>query len=403
MAINQNIFQVIDKVLPRGLAQFQNNLMFLNIANNDYEQEFNNTTGTTIRIRKPMNYLVREGSIATPQPIDERADVFVVADQIGVDISVSSIEEALKLDNMYERVFEPAMENLANKVDMYCAAKLSSDVYNAVGNPGSGVSQFSPLTAARQLLLKQGVVDPNFCVMNMDDSESVKVSLQNTYNTPLNIDVSQRFMLGKGFGMNIMENQNVFAHTNGSFAGTPLIDGANQSGDTLSIKGFTANELVLKAGDIIYFDGTNPVYMLNKRSLVPVGVGASNLQKFIVKADVTSDSSGNASVDISPSIVLSGAYQNVNTSPADNQPVLLWGSASGTYTNNFIFPKSALSICSIQLPKNMGAAYSNTQKKGKVALRVNSAYDYYSDKDLIRIDALIGTHVFSEYCAKANG
>lgn len=90
----------------------------------------------------------------------------------------------------------------------------------------------------------------------------------------------------------------------GSAGGTPIVKGANQTGDILLIDGATASQTgYLKSGDYLQ-----------------VGAGATaSLHK--VLADVNSDSSGNVNIDIWPSI---------KTAPTDNSTVVL-SSAKGLF------------------------------------------------------------------------
>lgn len=81
----------------------------------------------------------------------------------------------------------------------------------------------------------------------------------------------------------------------GIATGTPLIDGAGQTGQTVNTKGWTANQTgILKAGD--WFQ---------------LGSGATTrLHK--VLADANSDAGGLAAIDIWPAL---------RASPADNDPI----------------------------------------------------------------------------------
>ena len=82
----------------------------------------------------------------------------------------------------------------------------------------------------------------------------------------------------------------------GSVPGTPLVDGASQTGDSLDLKGFTASQTgVLKAGDYIN-----------------LGTGA-NTHLHKVLADIDSDTAGNATVEIFP---------DLRESPTDSQSVI---------------------------------------------------------------------------------
>jgi len=85
--------------------------------------------------------------------------------------------------------------------------------------------------------------------------------------------------------------------TASSSAGTPLVKGANQAGNTLLIDGATASQTgYLKAGDYIQ-----------------LGTGTSSRLHMVV-ADANTDGSGNASLEIEPAL---------RTSPADNLAVIV--------------------------------------------------------------------------------
>lgn len=82
----------------------------------------------------------------------------------------------------------------------------------------------------------------------------------------------------------------------GVATGTPLVNGADQTGRTLITDGWTASTTgILKAGDFIQL-GTGTSTRLHK-----------------VLDDVDSDASGNATFDIAPKIV---------TAPSDNQAII---------------------------------------------------------------------------------
>jgi len=81
---------------------------------------------------------------------------------------------------------------------------------------------------------------------------------------------------------------------NGFAAGTPLVNGASQTGGTISIKGFSPNITgIMKAGDFLKFANRDKVYM--------------------VTADGNSDGSGNVTLDIFPDLFQSPAADSAVT------------------------------------------------------------------------------------------
>ena len=78
----------------------------------------------------------------------------------------------------------------------------------------------------------------------------------------------------------------------GAWAGSPVVDGAEQTGNTVQLKGFTPSQTeVAKAGDFVRFAGSYKTYQ--------------------VTADASSDGSGNAEIVLNAPLVASPADEAV--------------------------------------------------------------------------------------------
>jgi len=88
----------------------------------------------------------------------------------------------------------------------------------------------------------------------------------------------------------------VIGTTRGAGGGTPLVDGAAQTGRTVNTKGWPNSTAILKAGDFVIFAGHYKVYMLT--------------------ADASSDGSGDAALSLEPALF---------ASPADGAAVTVSG------------------------------------------------------------------------------
>lgn len=82
----------------------------------------------------------------------------------------------------------------------------------------------------------------------------------------------------------------------GSGAGTPLVNGASQTGRSVVTDGWSAGATILKAGDFVSFAGHSKIYMLT--------------------ADATSDGGGNVTLAIEPGLIESPA-ENAAITVAD--------------------------------------------------------------------------------------
>lgn len=81
----------------------------------------------------------------------------------------------------------------------------------------------------------------------------------------------------------------------GAAGGTPLVNGASQTGSSLVTDGWPASTAILKAGDYFHFD------VSGRRELK------------LVTADVSSNASGQATISFKPAI---------RVSPANNEPIV---------------------------------------------------------------------------------
>jgi hypothetical protein len=185
-------------------------------------------------------------------------------------------------------------------------------------------------------------------------------------------------------------DQNLAVHTVGALGGTPLVNGANQTGSTVSIDGGTASITgYLKKGDVIQFAG---VYAVNSMNYQSTGV----LQDFVVQADVDTNGSGQASVNIKPSIITSGTNQTVTAAPADNAAVTVFGHASA-YANlpspqGLIYNPDAFALVMVDLemPGGVWAAERIRNKALGIAVRFIKDYNVMTDQSPARVDILYG-------------
>lgn len=390
-----------DIILKEALMEFENNLSICKLARREYEDRFDVTTGETLRIRKPTRYIPRVGRNAVPQAIDQQFTSITVGDQIGVDVEVTSRELTLQLDDFNREVLNPAMVTLANKIDQLLY-DTSLDIYNYVGTAGTAPNTFAVIDQAGALLDSLGVQrDSNrFCLEKSFDAQATRSALYNTFNENFNKEIIMNGSMGNLAGFDMYSVQNIkrpvfalsssgVALANAAAAGTPLVNGASQSGSNLIADGFTAS-IVLKKGMVLTIDGVNAV---NPTSREDTG----QLARFVLTADATVDGSGNVTLPISPAIVLTGPYQNVTALPANNAPITL----NATHTKNIAFHREAFALCTLKLPAtNQNGVYQKNMRDNKgtgINIRMSRQYNIAQDVDLIRFDILPAVKCFPEY------
>jgi hypothetical protein len=208
-------------------------------------------------------------------------------------------------------------------------------------------------------------------------------------------DVSSRWQSGqfaeKALGIDRWKwSQNIATHTVGALGTTPLILGAGQTGNSIAIDGCTASVTgYFKAGDVVQFAGVRSVNIMTKQS-------TNRLADFVVTADVASDGSGLATIPIYPSIVTSGAYQNVTAAPANDAAVTTFGHASThaglTTPQGLLFHEDAFALvmADLPLPGNLWVAERISNKALGISVRFLKDYNIETDQSPARLDLLYG-------------
>ena len=113
-------------------------------------------------------------------------------------------------------------------------------------------------------------------------------------------------------------------------------------------------------------------------------------QQFTVLSAASSNGSGQATLTISPAIIIDGPYQTVSAAPADNAAITMVGTAATAYPQNIVMHKNALALvmCPLELPDGVEFKARETHKG--LSVRVVKQYDISADDDIIRLDVLYG-------------
>jgi hypothetical protein len=185
-------------------------------------------------------------------------------------------------------------------------------------------------------------------------------------------------------------DQNVRTQTVGPQGGTPAVNGAGQTGNSIVTNGWTASAAKrLSKGDIVTFAGSFAVNPQNKQS-----TGA--LRQFVVTADVFSDGAGNATIPIAGpgglGVVTAGPFQTVTASPTTTGAVTVQGAANTSSPRGLGFHKDAFALgcADLPLPGGVDMASRVSDKQLGMSIRLVRAYDINTDRFPCRLDILYG-------------
>lgn len=385
-----NTLLTTDMIADKALDILTQKLCFIPSINRSYDNSFAQTggkIGDTLHVRVPQHGVIRKGRVMDPSPLVDVTTPVVIAQQWGQDLNYSSAELALDIDEFAERYMDQRIADLAVGLDAYALQTIATAVPSQTGDPALGMADlFWPLMAGKLLTDQLAMGDRNMLLNTAANVQIVK-SLSGLFNSQEQI--SKQYVngsIGNAAGFNwktttVMPNQ-----TSGTFAGTPLINGAGQTGSSIVTDGWTASSAVLNAGDIIMFAGVNAVHAQTKQDL-------GYLQQFVVTANVVAAASGTTTIPVSPALQSSGANQNVTGSPADNAEITTVAAAGGTtYGLNLAYTKDIGTFVTADLPIPPRKDAARRVYDG-ISLRVISDFDTINDAFLTRVDVLFGSAI----------
>ena len=376
---------------------------FLGGVNRQYDDRFAQTgakIGTSLNIRMPPKYSVRTGATLSTQDHVERSTPLTVDSQYGVDVSFTSVELTMSMDDFSKRHIEPAMAQLAAKIEGDCMAdayKLIPNYTNATTNGlltykrfqqgGANITNnLGPLSQRTAVLSPDSIVEFGDAVKGLFHDES-RIS-----------ELYREGQMGRTGGFDVFENTLTPAHTTGSFAGTPLTDGTNQgtsattnvwvSQSDIQVDGATSNT-ALKAGDIITFSNVFDVHPETK-------VSTGKLKSFVVQSDVTFTTAANDyTVTIKPGLIYGSgnAFQNCELSggTTDGLTVTMVGAVSSAFGQDLQFHKDAFVFATADLEDvSKYGAWGARESMDGISMRLAKQYDITNDAVPCRIDVLFG-------------
>lgn len=369
-----------------------NNLVLAKSVNRDYDSDFGvkgAKTGQTINIRRPIRPHGRVGPVIDPNAVVESYTPLTFAGPIGVDYTFDSTEMKLSVDQFSNRFARPAMVTLGNQIEQQGFNTLLSGSGNTIGTPGVALTAASAAQAvldAAAILYDNGapIGDMNLTEINSPAFNALlSGNNQKLFNPQAEIGkIYRRGMMGEYGGADHVVSQLVSRHTNGTFAGTPLVNGAGQSGSSLVTDGWSAGDS-LNPGDSFTIAGVNAVNMATYTDL-------GRLQQFTVTAKSVT-AAGASVLSISPEINAGpGGNQNVTAVPADNAAITILGTTGQSFSQAIMFHKDALMMASVELDLPRGvvdASYQRDPETG-VGVRVVQDYDVRTDQWITRFDSM---------------
>lgn len=374
------------------LMRFKNNLGFSGAIAHTWDDKFavsGAKIGDTLRLRDPVRFVAVKSRVASPVDVIETAKTLTLNTQANVSFQFSSAELTLSIDAFRDRYLDSAAVALANQVDVDGLTMAYQSTANAIGTPGTPLTMLDAAWTAGQVLDENSApMDGKRTLVLSPKVQTIALkAAQGLFQSSTQVKQQyERGRMGVMGGFEWVMDQNCQVHTTGPLGGAPAVGAAGQTGSTLAVTGFTAAAAArLKKGDTFTLAS---VYAVNPVS----GAVSSDLQRFVVTADVSSDGAGAASIPIYPPITTTGANKTVSASPAGGTPLTILGTANQLAAQSIAFHQHAfvIGMAPLEVPKGAHYAASQQDPDTGVAIRCVSDYDVINDLFITRCDVLYG-------------
>jgi len=396
-----NNLLTISKITNEALMVLENELTFTSEVDRNYDDQFavvGGKIGNTVNVRKPGRFIGTTGPALNVEDFNETSVPVTLSTQFHVDTQFTTQDLALSLDMFSDRVLKPAVAAIANKIDRdgtLQAANNTANIVGTAGTPPTGLITY--LTAAAYLDSEGAPRDGRrSCIVEPFTSATIVDSLKGLFVPQEAIGEQYRKgLMGRdSAGMNWKMDQNVVAHTFGSFAGSATVNTSTAAGFLTS--GWAASSTItltltngvsLNQGDTFTIAGVYAVNPQNRQAY-----GSNKLRNFVVNQAV-SGSGGTIQVNVSPAVITAGQFQNVSIpSPASGQAVTFFNQSGTVSPQNIIMHRNAfcLAVADLELPEGVHFAGRASDKEIGLSMRVVRQYTINNDSIPTRLDVLYG-------------
>lgn len=385
-------------IAKEALTQLDNNLQMGNLVYRDYEAEFGPTKiGSSVTIRRPVQFTVSTGATIALQDVQEGSLTLAVDTQKHVAFDFLTTDLTLSIGDFSTRYIKPAMIQLANAIDGDLL-NLYKFVPNWVGTPGQTINSITDFNLGPQRLAERSVpMDGNLSgILTPADWYGLSGSLSGLYIENVASQALKGAKLPQLSGVDVYMDQNVKAHTVGTYAGTPLLTVTGGAGgadvtygaalttmtSALTVDGWSSSLLV--AGDVFTISSVFAVNHVTKATL-------DYLQPFVM-ISTASTSGSTLTMTVYPAVITSGPHQTVSASPADNATITVVGTTAVAYRQNMLFHRDAFALVTVPIvapPSNSGVAFSSQTYKG-LTVSYATQFDITNYRQIYRFDVLYG-------------
>ena len=365
-----------------ALAILHQKLNFVGSINRAYDNSFaidGARIGSALRIRLPNQYVIRSGPTLSPQPTLENQVTLNVTSQKGVDLSFSSTELTMNIDDFAKIILEPAMAVLAANIEAD-ALNMVASVWNQVNGQGAAQT-FRNILLARKMLRDNLAPTGEYMVrLNTQDNVDLVDSLKGLFQSSTNI--KEQYLdgvMGHTAGFEFAENTFLGTYTRGAESATYVLNGVPATGATAAV--VATGTGAGNQGDVFTVAG---VFRVHPETKASTGV----LQQFVLTAAYAG---GAGTISFAPAMNYAvNGVQNVSAAPATNAALTFAGTVSTASGLSIAYAKDAFTFATADLIVPSGVDMAARKVQDGISMRLVRQYSINDDLFPVRFDVLYG-------------
>lgn len=409
-----NIFQTTNYILDEVFVRYVNYLSYAKVANRNLEGDFKGlkyATGQTINYRLEERYLGGEGATATSEarvqvirPLTISKQFHSMVEFDGFELTFDRARDEPYLDMM----LNPRAKRLANLTEKFIANDLQLQVYQAIGTPGVAID-FETVALTDAYMTELGIPeDGNRFFSNPPRvSAGISTELSTVFNQTVNRGALLDGFVGHLSGFDFFKTNFLMRQIagDGQAGGSPptgfklagtVTNGPISGGSTISVTGLgqAPGAVVFREGDSIEIDDAAGVFMINPLTYQSLEQRA----QFVVTADVISANGSTADIPVSPTIVVSGARQNISGAIPNGAQILL----ADDHNVSIAFHNQAIVFAAPAIKELKGGVEAVTSYSDlyKLAMTYSLGADIRNYVQLDRIDLICGNAINPEFAVR---
>jgi hypothetical protein len=379
-----------------------------NVDTQMFAGKFNGSTGDTIDVKRPTDFVTRRTSNGDVSSGAGKSDIItgkasaVVQDYFTVFVDYEEADEAIKMDQLDELLAPMATRVVTDfetdfaRFMMKNTALLAGTVGTAIG---AGGDAWGDVAEAGAIMQASGIPDDgmwNYAV-NPFAQRKLAGDQRSLGGETGSMTANTRATIAENFaGMRVMtattlanyRTGNQGADRAGTVVGTPVATYVAAKDTMTQVIGVTAFEfgLEIKAGETVTIVGPN---RLNLSTRLPVidETGSQVVWTATVTADVVLDGAGAGNLTVTGPCIFeaNGQYNTADAAIVAGAVITLGGAQDKIIQPNLFWHKQAFTVASVPI-KRLHSTDTFAETEDGMQLRVSKGSGFLENENKVRID-----------------